>query len=145
MDYHGNERGRFLILIADDDAALASLLREILTDEGYDTTCCFTGAAALHAIEHDAPHLAILDLQMEHESAGLSVVEQLRHSTKLRHLPVILCSASQPRLQTLGPTLEELACVAILKPFNIDHLLDTIEALLPPADAGELAAPSGHR
>jgi DNA-binding response OmpR family regulator len=140
MDANGHDRERFLILIADNDAALASLLREILTDEGYDTTCCFTGAAALEAIASDTPHLAILDLQMEHELAGLSVVEQLRGSDELRDMPVIICSAAQPRLQMLEPTLEELACVAIPKPFNIDHLLDTVAALLHNFGGAQLAA-----
>lgn len=140
MDEHEHERRQFLILIADDDAALASLLRDILTDEGYDTTCCFTGAAALAAIESDTPHLAILDLQMEHETAGLAVVQHLRRSAELRDLPVIICSAAQPRLRTLQPTLEELACVALPKPFNIDHLLDTVQGLLLRFGGGPLAA-----
>jgi DNA-binding response OmpR family regulator len=124
----------FLILVADDDPALASLLREILSDEGYDTACCFSGEQALSLLEQDAPHLAILDLQMEHETAGLTVVEQIRRSDELRHVPVILYSAAAPRLAALKPTLESLDCVSLPKPFNIDHLLDTVEALLRDAN-----------
>jgi DNA-binding response OmpR family regulator len=120
----------FFILVADDDPALASLLREILADEGYEIICCFSGAQALKLIEQEAPHLAILDLQMEHEMAGLNVIEHLRRSAKLCHVPVILYSAATPRLVALKPQLEALDCATLPKPFNIDHLLGTVEALL---------------
>lgn len=128
----------FLILVADDDPALASLLREILADEGYGTTCCFSGEQVLRTIKADVPHLAILDLQMEHESAGLAVLEQLRRSDELRHMPVILYSAAVPRLAALKPTLESLDCVSLPKPFNIDDLLRLVETLLRPANGGAL-------
>lgn len=144
MERSPHEPGQFLILIADDDPALASLLREILADEGYDTLCCFSGASALRLIESDAPHLAILDLQMEHESAGLRVVEQIRHGPASQRLPVILCSAATPRLAALGPTLAGLGCVSMPKPFNLDHLLDTVRSLLLHPHATLLARERGR-
>jgi DNA-binding response OmpR family regulator len=119
-----------IILVADDDPALAALLREILADEGYKIICCYSGTQALELIETETPDLAILDLQMEHETAGLAVIERLRYSSELRHMPVILYSAAAPRLATLKPRLEALQCVTLPKPFNIDQLLTTVKGLL---------------
>jgi two-component system response regulator MtrA len=146
MDHQSFERSRFLILIADDGPALAALLRDILADEGYNSTCCFSGSAALRLIEQELPHLAILDLQMEHETAGLNVVEQIRRSAQLCHLPVILYSAAAPKLASLHQRLQALKCVSMPKPFNIDDLLGTVQAMLgtPNRDDGWLERELGR-
>jgi CheY-like chemotaxis protein len=119
-----------LVLVADDDPAIASLLCEILADEGYDTIRCLSGAAALDAVDSEQPDLIIVDLQMERADSGLQVLTHLREDPSLRHVPAILCSAAMPRLNELRPKLGELRCVPLQKPFDVVMLLDVVDRLL---------------
>ncbi|MEN9938156.1 MAG: hypothetical protein RLZZ387_4735 [Chloroflexota bacterium] len=131
-------RDQTLVLVADDDPAIAGLIRELLADEGYDTVCCHSGTAALNAIDTEQPDLIIVDLQMEQRDSGLRVAAALRGHPGLRHVPVILCSAAVPLLADLGPTLRQLGCVAMPKPFDVMNLLATVEVLL-----GRIQMPPG--
>jgi len=53
------------ILIVDDEAGIRSSLAGILGDEGFETTVCEDGAAALMSLEQAGPpDLVLLDIAM---------------------------------------------------------------------------------
>ncbi|UCD36585.1 MAG: response regulator [Nitrospiraceae bacterium] len=66
------------------------LLREELTDEGYDVIEAENGAAAISAIKDQKPDLVTLDIKMPGED-GLSILRKIREIDY--DLPVIICSA----------------------------------------------------
>lgn len=78
------------ILVVDDEKNIRLLLKEELTDEGYDVLLAESGAKALEMIKSDKPDLITLDIKMPGED-GLSILRKIR---ELEYdMPVIICSA----------------------------------------------------
>jgi len=78
------------ILVVDDEKNIRLLLKEELTDEGYDVLLAESGAKALDMIKSDKPDLVTLDIKMPGED-GLSILRKIR---ELEYdMPVIICSA----------------------------------------------------
>lgn len=115
-----------IILIADDELPITQFLVEVLTDEGYSVEVVHDGASALLAIEQLRPGLVILDNAMP-VMTGAEVLQVLRTGEHI-DIPVIMASADLQLERFLG----EGANAVLPKPFDIDVLLATIEAVLPP-------------
>ena len=78
------------ILVVDDEQNIRTLLREELTDEGYDVLLAENGAQGLTMIKEEKPDLVTLDIRMPGED-GLSLLRKIREIEY--DLPVIICSA----------------------------------------------------
>ena len=78
------------ILIVDDEKNIRLLLKEELTDEGYDVVTAGNGAAALKMIQEERPDIVTLDIKMPGED-GLTILRKIRETEY--DLPVIICSA----------------------------------------------------
>jgi CheY-like chemotaxis protein len=77
----------------------------------------------------------ILDLMLGRDQTGWAVLELLRSDPALRSTPVILCSAAVPALQrNVDPAGVDMPLSTIAKPFDVDHLLVTINRLLTTSD-----------
>ncbi|MFJ6726420.1 response regulator transcription factor [Streptomyces sp. NPDC091281] len=77
------------ILVAEDDAKQAELLRVYLTHEGYSVSIVHDGRTALEALRRDAPDLLVLDVMMPRVD-GLDVCRVLRRESDL---PVLMVTA----------------------------------------------------
>ncbi len=78
------------ILIVDDEKNIRLLLKEELSDEGYEVIAAENGEIALQMIDNEKPDLVTLDIKMPGED-GLSVLRKIRETAY--DLPVIICSA----------------------------------------------------
>jgi len=114
------------ILLVEDDARLASMLEQLLRDEGYEVVAAHDGQRALHeGLTQDFDAL-ILDRGLP-AIEGLDVLARLRSHGVLT--PVLILSAlSNPadRVEGLDGGAEDY----LGKPFDIDELLARIRALL---------------
>jgi two-component system response regulator len=86
----GGSKVKKKILVVDDEQNIRTLLREELTDEGYDVLLAANGAQALAMIKEEKPDLVTLDIKMPGED-GLSLLRKIREIEY--DLPVIICSA----------------------------------------------------
>jgi len=120
----------FVIVVADDDPAMNEVLREVLSEEGYDVRCCFTGDAAARITQRIAPDLAIIDMQMEVRDAGLRVLQALRQNPATARIAVIICSADRAFVQAKRQEIATYGAEIIVKPFEITHLVETVSRLL---------------
>jgi DNA-binding response OmpR family regulator len=77
------------ILLVDDDVALARLLAEFLTLQGFGVETLHSGEEALARIAHDPPDLLVLDVMLP----GISGFETLRRLRETHDLPVIMLTA----------------------------------------------------
>jgi two-component system OmpR family response regulator len=119
------------ILVVDDDRAIAQLLNDVLTDEGYTVRTCFTGIAAWELLQEHKPALMITDLRMETDEAGFVLVQRMRAVPRLESTPVILCAANHQFLTTHCDELHQLNCETLEKPFDLGNLLATVDSLVP--------------
>src|SRR5215213_10436515 len=75
------------VLIADDDASIRALLKDMLEEEGYETVEVKSGADVLRAVPKIEPNLLILDLRMP-DMDGLEVLRRL--SSQGQKCPVLM-------------------------------------------------------
>jgi two-component system sensor histidine kinase ChiS len=119
-----------LIVVADDDRAIAELLSSVLSDEGYAVLCCSSEREAYQAVVERKPVLVILDLQMEHAESGLLVLDALRHNQATQHIPAIIYSANHLFLRQQRAELQQHNCEILEKPFNLFQLIEMVERLV---------------
>lgn len=112
------------ILIVEDDAAIANLIRVSLTDAGYSCQNAPDGITASNLIERNRYDLILLDIMLP-EINGYELMEYIRPTGT----PVIFLTArSEVRERVKGLHLG--AEDYITKPFEIIELLARIEVVL---------------
>jgi len=121
---------QYVIVVADDNEQINDFLNDLLHEEGYAVLCCFSGAEALRVIRRVIPDVAILDMQMETRAAGLKILELLRQHPETARISVIICSADVPFLDAKKQDIIAYGGEIVYKPFEISHLLATIEKVL---------------
>ena len=113
------------ILVVDDDASVRTLLRRLLTIEGYRVDEAADGPSALEQLGRAGADLLLLDVMMPGQD-GLDLLEQLRRHSDV---PVILLTArDQEADRVLGFRLG--ADDYVVKPFSTAELTARIAALL---------------
>ena len=114
-----------LILIAEDDADIRSLLRLYLEGEGFRVAEAADGAAALDLARTEPPDMAILDVMMP----GMNGFELTRALRAYGDVPILILSAkSQDNDKILGLNLG--ADDYIAKPFNPVEIVARVRAQL---------------
>ena len=110
------------ILVADDDAAIRELLKQMLEDDGYQVEEAATGQEALDGLKSGNYDLLLLDMRMP-GMTGLDVLKELRATQG--ELPVILMTAhGSPNIAIQASSLG--AYGYITKPFDLDDVLHQI-------------------
>ena len=117
-----------LILVADDDRDILSLVTVRLERSGYRVLQASDGAKALELAREQAPDLAVLDLMMP-GLTGLEVTRALRDDERTREVPVILLTA-RVQESDVQKGLEAGATAYVKKPFSPQELRDRVDALL---------------
>ena len=115
----------YRILIVDDEPALQSMVRELLTQAGYETDAALSCAQARERFGSTAPDAVLLDVMLP-DGDGFSLLGQLR---KMRDVPVLFLSArdeDEARLRGLGLGADDY----ITKPFLPQELLLRLRAVL---------------
>lgn len=129
-----------LIAVVDDDAVTATLIGEILTDEGYRTRSFQTASEAKNALPALHPDLIVLDLHLGGPVSGWDLLSILRQTSATATIPILICSADAVFLEEHADTLQTFECATIQKPFDLDVLLDTIATLIASSERGEQSA-----
>ena len=94
----GMEKVKKRIIVADDDTECSSLLKEFLTDIGYEVLIVRDGASFYCETPRIMPHLIISDLDMPGLSGGTAQA-LLRVSDKTRSIPIIFITGQPPERQ----------------------------------------------
>jgi DNA-binding response OmpR family regulator len=124
------------ILLAEDDGALRTGVRDALAGEGYEVVAVADGAQAMQQLQERPFSLAILDISMPRRS-GLDVCRELR---KLGiDTPVLFLTVRGEEVdRVLG--FEVGADDYVTKPFSLRELLARVAALLRRGRAAQGAA-----
>ena len=117
------------MLVADDEASIRSILRDLLEDEGYAVEETESGAGVLSALtgkNGPIPDLVVMDVRMP-DKTGIEVLRELSALNKGGGtLPVVVMTA----FGTSSVAIEAMQLGAydyITKPFNLDEVLVTIQ------------------
>ena len=115
-----------MILIVDDDEAMAETCSMFLELQGFEVSTASSGAEALTSIRNNSPHLIITDFDMPGMS-GAELSEQLRAQPSTAQLPILLISGS-PRSNVANKSSFN---AFLRKPFLAENLLLEVRKLLP--------------
>ncbi|HEY8424248.1 MAG TPA: response regulator transcription factor [Clostridia bacterium] len=114
------------IMIADDEERLRTLIKDWLTDAGYEVVEAEDGKAALDKFKKDPDiKLIILDVMMPYLD-GWTVCQEIRKTSKV---PIIMLTARSEEMDELE-SFEKGANDYIPKPFSLSVLLARIKARL---------------
>tara|TARA_B110000444_G_C18653367_1_gene507180 strand:+ start:60 stop:746 length:687 start_codon:yes stop_codon:yes gene_type:complete len=117
-----------LILIVEDEAPQAEMLRYNLEKDGFRTVVATTGEEALYRAEMEVPDLAVVDWMMP-ERSGIEVCRVLRAKAETRNLPIIMLTArGEEGDRILG--LEAGADDYVVKPYSPREMVARVHALL---------------
>ena len=125
------------ILVAEDEEALALLLRYNLEAEGWTVNVAERGDEAELAIREATPDLLLLDWMLPGLS-GIELCRRLRLRDETERLPIIMLTARGEE----GDRVRGLATGAddyVVKPFSVPELVARVRALLRRAKPGETA------
>ena len=128
MSELGGASGKPLVLVVEDEAALATMLRYNLEKSGFRVEEATDGQEALTRIAETTPDLVLLDWMLPAMS-GLEVCRQIRRRPATRDLPVIMVTArteDQDAVRGLNTGADDY----ITKPFSTEALIARMRALL---------------
>jgi DNA-binding NtrC family response regulator len=106
------------ILVVDDEPSILKLLKEALTQWGYQVACVGTGAEALEAIRTELFDAAITDIRMP-EMSGLELLREIkRHDDSIE----VVVMTGYPTIASAVEALKEGAYDYLSKPLILDEL-----------------------
>jgi DNA-binding response OmpR family regulator len=117
------------IFVANDNDDFLALMESLLTDEFYRVTTCRLGRDSYQEIKSLHPDLVILDLRIP-DFDGWQILQLLKLDPHTSTMPVLICSAAVAEVRATEQRLREQGCDILLKPFNLDELLDKVRALI---------------
>ncbi len=117
-----------LILVAEDDNAILTLVEYCLSSEGYNVVAAIDGEEALQAVQKKQPDLCIFDVMMP-KIDGIALTENIRANKNTSEIPVILLSASVQE-SAINRGLNAGADDYINKPFSPQELLRRVQTQL---------------
>jgi len=115
------------VLIADDAAFMRMMIKNILTDAGYEILGeAENGAVAVAKHRELKPDITTMDITMP-ELDGLSALRQIREADPTAR--VVMCSAMGQQSMVIE-SIQAGAKDFIVKPFQADRVLETLTKAL---------------
>jgi DNA-binding response OmpR family regulator len=114
------------VLLAEDELALAHIVRESLEQAGFEVTLCANGDQALQKYREHKPDVLALDVMMS-KMDGFQVARKIREADKVTPI-IFLTAKSQPKDVMAG--FESGANDYLKKPFSVEELIVRMQVLL---------------
>ena len=116
------------ILIVDDDVQATTLLDEILSVHGYETTVVNESAKAIEVANTINPDVFVLDLMMPPPD-GFKLCRMLRADPNFKETPILIVTAlgdTDSRIVAIGAGASDY----LAKPYGIGDLVARVQKLL---------------
>ena len=122
--------GKKKILIVDDEAGFAAILKIALEETGeYDVRVETSGLGGFEAARRFRPDLVLMDIRMP-DGSGPEIARRVKHSAELKDTPVIFVSATpfEESVKHFDGTLA--GCPYITKPAGAEEIMSCIRQVL---------------
>ena len=113
------------ILVVEDEKSISSLIRAILTGNGYDVIQASNGTEAFSMISSHCPDLIVLDLGLP-DIDGMEIIRAIRSWTEMPIVVVSARSYDRDKVEALDAGADDY----LTKPFSATELLARIRVAL---------------
>ena len=136
VDRTGSGEGRAgKVLVVEDEADVAEMIRYNLGREGYEVRLAATGTDALRQVKEVRPDLILLDIMVPHLN-GWEICRRLRQDRETQAIPVIMVTGRvEEGDKVLG--FEMGADDYVTKPFSPRELVARVRAVVRRGRPGE--------
>jgi DNA-binding response OmpR family regulator len=124
------------ILVFNDTEDILEAFRLILEDAGYETLLFSYAPHDIAEVVRLKPDLVILDLIFGQEKLGFQLVDKMKMNRETVRIPIIVCSAAINAVRETEGYLRGMGVSIVLKPFDIDVLLETVRIALESQGSG---------
>lgn len=115
-----------LVLVVEDDDSIRHVITDVLEDRGFRVIGSTNGAEALDRLDVVRPDAMVLDLLMP-VMHGWDFMESYPKKTGGDTIPIVVVSVNP----VLPRSFNRLGVRDVVgKPFNVDHLADSVEAAM---------------
>ncbi len=125
-----------LVLIAEDEAKLASVLADYLHQDQFRARIVNDGRRVVGAMKECKPDLLLLDLNLPHRS-GFEICREIRTFSQVPILIVTARTEEVDRLRGFNLGADDYIC----KPFSPSEVIARIRAVLRRSQPAAIAAP----
>lgn len=116
--------GSRLLLVVEDDPRFAAILVDLAKELGFECEVAETATAGLAIAASRLPSAIVLDVNLPDHS-GLGVLDQLKHDSRTRHIPVHIVSVADYAHEAM----QRGAIGYALKPVKRDELVSALKQL----------------
>lgn len=127
LERHSTE-AQITVLVVDDSVTVRKVTSRLLERQGINVAVAKDGVDAIEILQETIPDLILLDIEMPRMD-GFEVATQVRHSKRLRHIPIIMIT-SRTGEKHRERALEIGVNDYMGKPFQESELLDRMQILL---------------
>ena len=118
--------GNAKIIIIDDDESIRKILSTILQEEGYTVDTADTGKEGIRKTNEDCYNLALIDMKLP-DIEGIDLLLKIKDTTPRMRKIII---TGFPTIQNAMESVNRRADAFILKPFEVEKVLQTIREQL---------------
>lgn len=110
------------ILLAEDDKTMVSLLKTLLTMEGFEVLGLDVNTDVTAAVRREQPDALFMDVHLG-EQSGMQILREIRSNKDLENLRVVMTSGLDVKEQCISSG----ANAFLLKPFMPDDLIRVLK------------------
>lgn len=129
------------IVVVNDTQEILELFREILEEEGFRVSLYSYAFSDIHSLVELQPDLVLLDFIIGGEDMGWQMLQKMKMDRRTANIPVVVCSAAKRLLDELDGHLQSKGVGVVLKPFDIDEMVEEVRHTLKQADEEITGAP----
>lgn len=117
------------ILVIDDNELVAKLLKDALTEHGYDVDVALDANQGYAKALEFLPELILLDVQLP-DVIGPDLARVIKNRAELRDVPIIMITGTAKSTEEKVKAFQMGVDDYILKPFEMPELIERIRAIL---------------
>ena len=119
------------ILVVDDSPTILEVVKQILTQEGYEVETAATGIEGLNKAREAKPDLVILDVLLP-GMQGYQVCRLLKFDQEYKNIPIIMYSSRDDE-NDISTGMKQGANAYLVKPVEPDTLIGAVKEQLAKA------------
>jgi len=123
--------GEHFVLVVENDAGFASILREVAQDHGLATRVTSHGAIGLGLAQDRVPDAITLDIKLP-DIDGWRVLHRLKNDPKTRHVPVLVITTDEDRERGLRMGAAGVLRKPLQERAPLDEAFGKLERLMVP-------------